>query len=84
MFAVPHPKVIADDDDDPFVRRDLFGGAFVADVLATFEDISQFRDMPDNQEVFADATTDCSCQVEIAEPPDSVANVDAARYDRKG
>jgi hypothetical protein len=49
--------------------RELFGGAFRCAIASSFEDISQFRDVPDNQEVFADAETDCSVTIEITEPP---------------
>jgi hypothetical protein len=42
---------------------------------------SQFRDVPDNQEVFADADSDRSIQIELAEPIPNLANSDAApRY----
>eukprot|EP00455_Lapot_gusevi_P053931 TRINITY_DN8520_c0_g1_i5.p1 TRINITY_DN8520_c0_g1~~TRINITY_DN8520_c0_g1_i5.p1 ORF type:complete len:184 (-),score=21.59 TRINITY_DN8520_c0_g1_i5:25-576(-) len=53
------------------MERLLFGGAFQIHLPEEFVDISQFRDVPDNQEVFADAKTDRSVQIEIVEPADA-------------
>lgn len=40
---------------EPPVRRDLFGGAVTMALPARFEDISQFREVPDHQEVSCSA-----------------------------
>lgn len=74
----------------------LFGGAFQIDVPEDFVDIrcfifsfikvyhrattSQFRDVPDNQEVFACADTDQSIQIEIAEPPPGISDDQVAQW----
>ena len=48
-------------------KRELFGGAIVCDVPMSYTDVSQFRQIPDHQEVFAEAETDRSVIVEIME-----------------
>lgn len=45
--------------------RALFGGAISVRIPAQFADISQIREIPDNQEVFAHAETDRSLIVEL-------------------
>lgn len=45
----------------------LFGGALELALPDRFEDISCYRDVPDNQEVFTDAESDQSVIVEILE-----------------
>ena len=45
----------------------LFGGALQCLIPVGFVDISQFRQVPDNQEVFADANKDQSICIEIVE-----------------
>lgn len=57
--------------------RQLYGGAIVADVPARFLDISMFREVPDNQEVYADVNTDESVIVELLELDENLTN-DAA------
>lgn len=37
-----------------FKQVDLFGGAIVASIPSTFEDVSDIRQVPDNQEVYLD------------------------------
>ena len=44
------------------------------------EDISQFRQVPDHQEVFADASTDQSVVVEIVQYDSDVSNERASTY----
>ncbi|KAJ1727136.1 hypothetical protein LPJ61_004734, partial [Coemansia biformis] len=46
--------------------RDLYGGAMSMAVPSGMVDVSNFRTVPDNQEVFAD-DNDCSVIVEILE-----------------
>jgi hypothetical protein len=52
---------------EPTTRRDLFGGAISADLPSRYVDVSDFRPIPDNQEVWADASRDESVVVEILE-----------------
>ncbi|KAJ1855842.1 hypothetical protein GGH12_003162 [Coemansia sp. RSA 1822] len=47
--------------------QSLFGGAISIDIPQGMVDISNFREVPDNQEVFANADTDQSVIVEILE-----------------
>ncbi|KAI9477365.1 hypothetical protein LPJ78_001801 [Coemansia sp. RSA 989] len=47
--------------------QNLYGGAMCIDMPNGMADISNFREVPDNQEVFASTTTDQSVIVEILE-----------------
>lgn len=47
--------------------RPLFGGAITCTIPSQFDDISQIRPIPDNQEVFAHAATDRSLIIELLE-----------------
>ncbi|KAM6921952.1 ran guanine nucleotide release factor [Xenentodon cancila] len=60
--------------------RALFGGALSAVVPHNATDISELREVPDNQEVFAHAHTDQSFIVELVEYQGQVADHDAGRY----
>ncbi|KAL4857856.1 Ran guanine nucleotide release factor [Chlorella vulgaris] len=51
--------------DDTLVQRSLFGGAMQLHFPLRLVDISDFRPVPDHQEVFADASLDQSLVVEI-------------------
>ncbi|KAL4440723.1 hypothetical protein ABPG77_000432 [Micractinium sp. CCAP 211/92] len=53
--------------DDTLVTRPLYGGAAQIGLPQRFADISDFRPVPDHQEVFADASLDQSLVVEIVE-----------------
>lgn len=46
-------------------RRGLFGGAIEVQLPERLVDVSNFRPVPDNQEVFADGNTDESVIVEV-------------------
>ncbi|XP_063410107.1 ran guanine nucleotide release factor-like [Mytilus trossulus] len=48
-------------------ERELFGGAFSAFLPDGAKDVSDFRQIPDNQEVFTHAETDQSVIIEIME-----------------
>mmetsp|Transcript_3203 Transcript_3203/g.8673 ORF Transcript_3203/g.8673 Transcript_3203/m.8673 type:complete len:194 (+) Transcript_3203:158-739(+) len=48
-------------------RRDLYGGAMELSVPERFDDVSPFRPIPDNQEVFSDPPPDQSVVVELME-----------------
>ncbi|EGD82611.1 hypothetical protein PTSG_03267 [Salpingoeca rosetta] len=65
--------------DEPVVRP-LFGGAMSMTVPARFMDISMVRQVPNNQEVFADASTDQSFIIEILELPPDAPDAEAARF----
>ncbi|XP_043985613.1 ran guanine nucleotide release factor isoform X2 [Gambusia affinis] len=60
--------------------RPLFGGALSAVIPYNVTDISELREIPDNQEVFAHPHTDQSLIVELLEFQGQVADQDAARY----
>ncbi|KAM4548944.1 ran guanine nucleotide release factor isoform 1-T2 [Odontesthes bonariensis] len=60
--------------------RPLFGGALSAVIPHSATDISELREIPDNQEVFAHAHTDQSLIVELLEYQAQVSDQDAARY----
>jgi hypothetical protein len=49
------------------MQRDLFGGAMRCCMPARFVDVSTFRQVPDNQEVFSDEATGQSVIIEILE-----------------
>jgi len=52
------------------MRKGLFGGAISGVIPETYSDISAVRDVPDNQECFAEQDTDTSIIVEIVEMED--------------
>lgn len=58
----------------------LFGGGLSAVIPHSATDVSDLREIPDNQEVFAHAHTDQSLIVELLEYQGQVADQDAARY----
>ena len=60
--------------------RALFGGALSAVIPHSATNVSELREIPDNQEVFAHAHTDQSLIVELVEYQGQVADQDAARY----
>lgn len=60
--------------------RALFGGAFSAVIPSDASDVSELREIPDNQEVFAHAHTDQSLIVELLEHQAHVADEAAARF----
>uniref|UniRef100_A0A1A7X3R8 Ran guanine nucleotide release factor n=1 Tax=Iconisemion striatum TaxID=60296 RepID=A0A1A7X3R8_9TELE len=64
----------------PLQARPLFGGALSAVIPPGATDISELREIPDNQEVFAHPHTDQSLIVELVEYQAQVADQDAARY----
>ncbi len=50
---------------EALAQRDLFGGAITLACPRRLIDVSDFRPVPDNQEVFADGSSDQSLVVEI-------------------
>ncbi|XP_036381178.1 ran guanine nucleotide release factor [Megalops cyprinoides] len=60
--------------------RPLFGGALSAVIPHNASDISELREIPDNQEVFAHRHTDQSLIVDLLEYQSHVEDSEAARY----
>jgi hypothetical protein len=59
---------------------ELYGGAMRACLPAAMVDVSDFRQVPDNQEVYADADTGASLIVELLGWQREVANADAGTF----
>jgi hypothetical protein len=64
---------------EPIVSRQLFGGAVELSMPDRFIDISEFRQIPDSQEVFSDPNEDQSLIVEFVEHHD-VPNREAGEF----
>nr|AAI55965.1 Mog1 protein [Xenopus laevis] len=60
--------------------RPLFAGALSAILPPFLQDVSELREIPDNQEVFAHTSTDQSIIVELLEYQEGVSDSEAARY----
>ncbi|XP_044130708.1 ran guanine nucleotide release factor-like [Bufo gargarizans] len=60
-------------------QRPLFGGAFSAILPLNVQDVSEMREVPDNQEVFVHSQTDQSIIVELLEYQEGMSDPDAAR-----
>ncbi|XP_072447640.1 ran guanine nucleotide release factor [Chiloscyllium punctatum] len=58
----------------------LFGGSFAAIIPPHSVDVSEMREIPDNQEVFVHTDTDQSIIIELLEHQAHVADQEAARY----
>ncbi|KAJ3081570.1 hypothetical protein HK102_002265, partial [Quaeritorhiza haematococci] len=57
-------------------ERPLFGGAITTALPDSFIDISTFREVPDNQEVFVDRDTDQSIVIELLQLAEETSNQD--------
>ncbi|TRZ03582.1 hypothetical protein DNTS_013497 [Danionella cerebrum] len=64
----------------PDMSQNLFGGALSAVIPPNSKDISELREIPDNQEVFAHSQTDQSIIIELLEYQSQVQDAEAARY----
>ncbi|XP_026875866.1 ran guanine nucleotide release factor isoform X2 [Electrophorus electricus] len=62
------------------MSRPLFGGALSATIPPNSKDISELREIPDNQEAFAHTQTDQSIIIELLEYQNHVEDTQAARY----
>ena len=62
------------------MARGLYGGAITAEVPDRFVDVSQFRDIPDNQEVLCDIDTDQSVIVELLSLVEDVSDESCAEF----
>lgn len=51
-------------------ERGLFGGGMIVKVPKDYKDVSQFRQVPDNQEVFVSNDSDETLIVELLETPE--------------
>ncbi|TYZ64718.1 hypothetical protein PybrP1_002531 [[Pythium] brassicae (nom. inval.)] len=60
--------------------RELFGGAISCSIPGSFADVSEFRQVPDNQEVFADAQSDQCVIMELLQRETGVRDEDSARF----
>eukprot|EP00761_Pharyngomonas_kirbyi_P002162 gb/GECH01002166.1/.p1 GENE.gb/GECH01002166.1/~~gb/GECH01002166.1/.p1 ORF type:complete len:198 (+),score=50.10 gb/GECH01002166.1/:1-594(+) len=67
------------EEDTPAIQQ-LWGGAVEVQLPSRFVDISPFRDVPDHQEIFADANTDQSFIFELLSYDESVSNENITRF----
>ncbi|KXS95910.1 hypothetical protein AC578_2629 [Pseudocercospora eumusae] len=71
---------------EKFKTIELFGGAIIAEIPATFTDVSKIRQVPDNQEVYLDTEGFSSIvfeileRVEIEKGNDDDDDVEALKY----
>ena len=65
---------------DGWSTQQCFGGAISVRLPSEFVNVSDVRQVPDNQEVFVDDTTGASVIVELLERVDDVDDANAARY----
>lgn len=61
-------------------QHDLFGGTIEIKLPSSLIDVSDFRQVPDHQEVFADGNTDTSFIFEILERPEHLPDQEALTY----
>lgn len=67
-------------DNEAVSQRELFGGAICCSFPARFQDVSDIRDVPLNQEVFVDPNRDESIIVELLELKDDVNDQSSASW----
>ena len=64
----PEPEPEPVPQPEPRFRRvDLFGGAITSQICSRFADVSNFRQVPDAQEVFVDTASEGSLTLELLE-----------------
>ena len=61
-------------------KHELYGGAVAAEIPSFFDDASQFRQVPDHQEVFVHQETGCCVIVELNSLEANVAKTSAAAH----
>ncbi|KAK2981298.1 hypothetical protein RJ640_006999 [Escallonia rubra] len=66
--------------EDQFAERALFGGAIASTFPLRFQDVSNVREVPDNQEVFVDPTRDESLIFELLELKAGVSDNGSATW----
>ncbi|ETW02278.1 hypothetical protein H310_05827 [Aphanomyces invadans] len=62
------------------MKHPLYGGALSCEIPRGFADVSEFRQVPDNQEVFAEAATDRCIIVELLELEASVSGTATSEF----
>eukprot|EP01084_Bolivina_argentea_P059751 109156_1 len=67
-------------EKEVFCVRKLFGGGFGISLPERFIDLSNFRLVPDHQEVWSDAHTDQSIIIELVERVNEQKDENAAHY----
>lgn len=68
--TLPSPPVLPQlPAQDGYVVAELFGGAMRMQVPAGYTDVSRIRQLPDNQEVYTQFSSDQSIILELVEPP---------------
>lgn len=70
LFVATSSRARMAQPPEPTGRRELFGGAITVDLPTRLVDVSDFRPVPDNQEVWTDADRDESIIVELLERVD--------------
>lgn len=79
-FAFPGGPGGALETANGWTRQQLFGGAITTELPSSFEDVCNFRQVPDNQEVYVDRNTDMSFIVELLTYEAEVSDAQAANY----
>jgi len=62
------------------MHRELYGGAISCEISEGFADVSEFRQVPDNQEVFAEAVSDRCVIIELLQLDTNVEDGQTAHY----
>ena len=60
--------------------RGLFDGAIICELPDSYEDVSYFREIPDNEEVLQESATDSSVIIELLEFQDDVKDGEIAKF----
>ena len=88
LAATPSPsstpsspaKSMFDFNDGKSLRRELFGGAISCILNEEYIDVSDLRQVPDNQEVFMHKESNSTIVVEVLEYQENVRNEQACQY----
>lgn len=67
-------------DEISLIQTPLFGGAISMLIPTTFDDVSNFREVPDHQEVYLSGETNASMVIELMNYDDSVSDEKAASH----
>ena len=73
-------NAVSDRNKQQLFVRNLFGGAFQISLPKQFVDLSNFRLVPDHQEVWSDGHRDQSIIVELVELVEDQKDEEAAKY----
>eukprot|EP01102_Stenamoeba_stenopodia_P014985 TRINITY_DN505_c0_g1_i2.p1 TRINITY_DN505_c0_g1~~TRINITY_DN505_c0_g1_i2.p1 ORF type:complete len:208 (+),score=35.49 TRINITY_DN505_c0_g1_i2:117-740(+) len=77
---MPNSQASVNEDGGATVSQPLFGGAMSVVIPSRFKDVSQLREIPDNQEVLCDPSTDQSLIIELLAYDVSVRDDTAIQY----